>query len=403
MLNKYDRLNIWKILFSDAYRPFFLGGSLFAMLSITMWLLHLLAIMPYNLPLVQARMHMAQMVYFFYPFFFFGFLLTIFPRILSVSPLTPRRYIPLFLCFFSSAVLFSLGLYLGQAWALTGVAIAVFSYVWLTIELLFMLLRSDYKHKQMPIFMWIGVAFSCPGILALGAYVWSGNDFWGMTAESIGIYGFLLPTIYAVAYRMVPIFTASNGRDVVRYRFGLHLMLLFSLTRMLMMITDSYAWFWIADFGLFLVIGLQCWQWRIWQQKPATIQSVLHWALLWFPFAFLLSAGVNFAEWISGENWLYLEQAALHALVVGGFGTLLLGMATRVTLGHSGLPVMADIWTSRLFLGFQIVPVLRVSSGLLNQVWTVFSIGIFLSGAVWVLIFCLWSWRHIPFYFKIAR
>jgi len=30
-----------------------------------MWLLHLLDIMPYALPLAQARMHMAQIIYFF--------------------------------------------------------------------------------------------------------------------------------------------------------------------------------------------------------------------------------------------------------------------------------------------------------------------------------------------------
>jgi len=403
MVKNIDRMNIWQALFSDVYRPFFLGGSLFALLSIIMWLLHLLDVVPYALPLAQTRMHMAQMVYFFYPFFFFGFLLTIFPRLLSVPSLTLRHYVPLFLCFFAAAVLFSAGLYLGEAWVRTGSEFAVISYFWLAGELLRMLLRSGYRRKQMPAFMWIGVAFACPGSLALAAYVWSGDDFWGMMAEAIGIYGFLLPTIYAVAYRMVPIFTAISGRDVVRNRFGLHCMLAFSLTRMLLMIMDLHAWYWLADLGLFLVVGRQCWQWRIWQQKPATIQSVLHWALLWFPLAFLLSAGINLSEWLSGEIWLYLEQAALHALVVGGFGTLLLGMVTRVTLGHANQPVVADVWTTCLFLAFQIAPLLRVGCGLLSGIWPSFEIGIYLSGAAWVLIFFLWVLRYTPFYFKVVR
>jgi len=390
-------------LFSDVYRPFFLGGSFFAVLSIIMWLLHLLNIIPYVLPFAQARLHMAQMVYFFYPFFFFGFLLTIFPRLLSVAPLTPRRYVPMFLCFLAAAMCFSLGLYAGEAWALVGAGFAVISFTWFAAELLRMLLRSDHAHKQMPIFMWVGVAFACPGSLALAAYIWSGDYFWGMAAEAIGIYGFLLPTIYAVAYRMVPIFTAARGRDVVRDRFGLHFMLVFSLTRMLLMMMDIHACYWLADFGLFLVVGRQCWQWRIWQRKPATIQSVLHWALLWFPLAFLLSAGINLAEWLSGERWLYLEQAALHALVVGGFGTLLLGMATRVTLGHANQPVFADVWTTRLFLAFQVAPLLRVGCGLLSGIWSSFEIGIYLSGAAWVLIFFLWALRYTPYYFRVER
>jgi len=402
MEKNIDDMNI-RSLFSDVHRPFFLGGIIFAVLTIAMWLLHLLDIMPYALPFAQARLHMAQMVYFFFPFFFFGFLLTVFPRLLSVPPLSPRRYTLVLLCFLSAAMLFSLGLYAGEAWIQSGVGVAVMINIWLTFEMLRMLQRSAYAHKQMPTFMWIGMAFACPGLLALAAYIWFGDGFWGMAAEAIGIYGFLFPTIYAVAYRMIPIFTVTSGRDVVRARFGLHFMLAFSLARMLLMIMDLHSWYWLADFGLFLVAGHQCWQWRIWRRKPYVIQSVLHWALFWFPFAFLLSAGINLAEGVSGEIWLRLEQAALHALVIGGFGTLLLGMVTRVTLGHAGRPVLADNWTTRLFLAFQIVPLLRVSCGMLSEAWPTFEIGIYVSGAVWVLIFCLWALRYTPFYFKVVR
>jgi len=403
MEKNIDGMNFRHALFSDVHRPFFLGGTVFAVLSISLWLLHLLDIMPYSLPFAQARMHMAQMIYFFFPFFFFGFLLTVFPRLLSVPSLTPRRYMPMFFCFFAAAVLFSFGLYAGEAWTQSGAGLTVISNVWLTFELLRMLRQSRYQHKQMPAFMWIGVAFACPGSLALMMFVRSGDEFWGMAAEAIGIYGFLFPTIYAVAYRMVPIFTVTSGRDVVRERFGLHFMLAFSLARMLLTIMELHSWYWLADFGLFLVIGRQCLQWRIWRPKPFAIQSVLHWALFWFPFAFLLSAGVNLAEGLSGEVWLRMEQAALHALVVGGFGTLLLGMTTRVTLGHAGAPVFADAWTTRLFLAFQIAPLLRVSCGMLSEAWPKFAIGIYVSGAVWVLVFFLWALRYVPFYFKVVH
>jgi len=380
-----------------------MAGTIFAVLAISMWVLNLLDLMDYSLAFAQARLHMAQMIYFFYPFFFFGFLLTIFPRLLSVPSLTPRHYISLSLCFFAAAVLFSFGLYAGELWALAGVVLAIIANLWITVEMLQMLRRSDYKHKQIPVFMWIGVTFANAGLLALAVYIWSDNAFAGLMAEAIGIYGFLFPTIYAVAYRMVPIFTAVSGRDVIRQRFGLHFMLAFCLVRMLLMMFDLHAWYWLADFGLFVVVGLQCWQWRIWQQKPYVIQSVLHWALLWFPFALLLSAGVNFFEWVSGETWVRMEQAALHALVVGGFGTLLLGMATRVTLGHANQPVFADVWTTRLFLAFQIVPLLRVACGLLSQAWPVFDAGVTLSGMAWVLIFFLWALRYTPYYFKAAH
>jgi len=49
------------------------------------------------------------------------------------------------------------------------------------------------------------------------------------------------------------------------------------------------------------------------------------------------------------------------------------------------------------------VPLLRVSCGMLSEVWPEFEIGIYLSGMAWILIFFLWALRYVPYYFKVAH
>ncbi|MCF7821748.1 MAG: NnrS family protein [Mariprofundaceae bacterium] len=387
-------------LFSDVHRSFFSGGIIFALVSITLWVLHLQGLLPYTWAAAQAQIHMMQMIYFFFPFYFFGFLLTVFPRLMSVSAIPPHTFIPLFLLYFSGAVLFTIGLYAGEIWVQIGVSVAALGFIATVYQLLRILLHSTYPHKRTTLFMLAGTVFGLIGMLVLAHFSLTGNSLSGRVAEAIGLYGFLLPTIYAVIYRMVPMFTARSGREVTRARYGLPLVFFFSLLHMLLMAMEMFTYYWLADLGLFLTVGYQLWQWKIWHRKPLYIQSILHWSLFWFPFAFLLSAGTSFTEWLADERWLYIEQAALHALVVGGFGTLILGMTTRVTLGHAGLPVMTDTYTNILFFGFHVVPATRVISGLLSDTVEVAQTGIHVSGMIWVIFFGLWAWRYFPLYFQ---
>ncbi|MDX8410427.1 MAG: NnrS family protein [Mariprofundaceae bacterium] len=394
-------MRLWRILFAAVHRPFFLAGIVYAMLAIGLWVMHFTGLLPFTTSLPQTWVHMAQMIYFFFSFYVFGFLLTVFPRLMSMPAIAQRTFTPIFLGYFSGSLLFTLGLYVNGPWLLAGALLGCIAFGAAAYQLLIILLRSDYPHKQMPLFMWVGVAFGLLGLVCFAMSTIFDAPLWGQLAKAIGIYGFLLPTVYAVAYRMVPIFTVQSGHDVRRMRYGLQLMLTFSLLRMLLMAWDAHALYWLADTGLLAVITCQLWQWKVWRPKLFVIQSVLHWALLWFPIAFLLSAGISLAECLHGDRWLMAEQAALHALFVGGFGTLILGMATRVTLGHSGRPVHSDRYTNVLFVAFQIVPLTRVTGGMLAEFWPSFVYyGAYLSGLGWVIFFSLWAWRYLPIYLQ---
>jgi uncharacterized protein involved in response to NO len=90
--------------------------------------------------------------------------------------------------------------------------------------------------------------------------------------------------------------------------------------------------------------------------------------------------------------------APLHALTIGCFATLMLGMGTRVTLGHSGLPFDIDRVLTLLFVGIQLVAILRVSADILSLAampW------LYVAAAVlWLACFTPWVWRYLPAYWR---
>ena len=119
--------------------------------------------------------------------------------------------------------------------------------------------------------------------------------------------------------------------------------------------------------------------------------AVLHVAFAWLGPAFGLSALQSLLRNVMPG---FLGQAPLHALTLGFFASMLLGMASRVTMGHSGRPVAADDVMWRAFCMMQAAAVLRVVSelpalpGRYPLMW--------LSSLLWLGAFALWAWRYAP-------
>jgi hypothetical protein len=124
-----------------------------------------------------------------------------------------------------------------------------------------------------------------------------------------------------VAYRMVPLFTATSGYDAVRDRFGPYFMLAFSRARMLLIFIDIHSWYWLTDFGLFLVSSHQCWQWHILWWKPSATPAD---PCLWmsggshtFPSPVRYGLGVDFLP-LDLAPHPFLFQSRVQHLKIGG-------------------------------------------------------------------------------------
>jgi uncharacterized protein involved in response to NO len=177
---------------------------------------------------------------------------------------------------------------------------------------------------------------------------WAGAD-WAdglAVAEMLGIWGFLTPTFLAVCHRMIPWFT---GRIVPNY-----------------VMIRPYGPLWVVSWPGCLIHGVleMCsgmpiwpgppiWPWRpscsasrpsgAWRAVPgrSRLLAMLHVGFLW------AGRGVRpVRPCRPGRVWRGLSwsagQAPVHALGIGFFATMLIGMASRVSLGHSGRKLEAD-------------------------------------------------------------
>lgn len=79
---------------------------------------------------------------------------------------------------------------------------------------------------------------------------------------------------------------------------------------------------------------------------------------------------------------------------VGFFGTMLIGMASRVSLGHSGRALQADAVTWWLFWTLQGVALLRMLPDMSADLSSFRLVS--LAGLLWVACTRRWAWKYAP-------
>jgi uncharacterized protein involved in response to NO len=86
----------------------------------------------------------------------------------------------------------------------------------------------------------------------------------------------------------------------------------------------------------------------------------------------------------------------LHALYIGSFGTLLLGISTRVVRGHGGLPLVADKSMLAALVSIQLAALIRILLPVLEGTWPELAGKNYWAGLLWCLAFGLWCYRYFP-------
>jgi uncharacterized protein involved in response to NO len=118
----------------------------------------------------------------------------------------------------------------------------------------------------------------------------------------------------------------------------------------------------------------------------------LHAGYLWIPLGLLLRATAQL------ELGLAIGTLWIHALTVGGVGSLTLAMMARVSLGHTGRPLVASGAMPFAFAAINAAAVVRVIVPLFVPEWYAAS----LSGAalLWSLAFAAFLWVYAPMLLK---
>ena len=123
--------------------------------------------------------------------------------------------------------------------------------------------------------------------------------------------------------------------------------------------------------------------WGALASRHRPVLWVLHLSYAWIPAGLVLLA-LNAMSIVS-------TSAAIHALAVGAVAGMMLGMMTRTSRGHTGLPMHAGRSEVVAYACIHLAALARVAAGLAGH--ALYGPLLALAAACWVLAFALFALR----------
>ncbi len=384
--------------FQAPHRTLFFGGAMQALLAALWWAFdlggrHAGLYAAQSWPLPAPWIHAVLMNYGLFPFFIFGFIMTAGPRWQGAVPPGPASYVPAFALMATGWLGFYAALRLPDL-LLPSLALALAGWC-AGLPSLWRVARMPGNEQTHILAVVGGLTF---GALLLAAFLGfaAGGPAWLATlAVKGGVWFFLLPVFTALCHRMVPFFSSAviPKYRVVRPLWLLHLLLACYVAHGVLEVAGLAQWTWLADLPAALGAGWLSFAWQLRRCLAVRLLAMLHIAFAWLAMSLALHAAGSLLL-LAGKGALGL--APLHALTLGFFASAVIGMVTRVTLGHSGRPLGADrlVWT--VFWGMQGVAVLRVVAEFAHLPGVA---NLYLLAALgWLAAFGAWAARFAPLY-----
>jgi uncharacterized protein involved in response to NO len=322
------------LLAAAPHRLLFFAGAANVLLAMAWWTLWLVDahVHPLGLPQPSVHagwLHAIVMQYLVLPPFFFGFLLTIFPRWMNQPPLSPWHYVPVGAGLIGGQVLTLAGLVGAPALLHAGALVTMGG--WLVgLALLSRIIWRDRGRTWHALSCAVALGAGFVGLAAYAAYLHVQDARLMFFAIKLGSFGLLLPVFVTVAHRMFPFFARGAiighaGWSPLPWLGGFWVLVAMHLG---LELQHAYAWLWLPDGALAALTAIWLWRNRPRTAMPPLVR-VLFCAYVWLPTAFALFA--TQAAWYAATGSFALGRAPAHALFIGFFGSLLVAMVTRVT------------------------------------------------------------------------
>jgi len=396
----------WKNFTAAPHRPMFFGGALQTVAVILWWFIELVTryeVAGHHIEwsIMPNAAHIYLMIFGLFLFFIFGFIMTTFPRWMNGKEIPVRRFVTAFVLMLLGNVLFYIGLLTSQSVLLFAVASVLAGWAAGIYALLRVVLETPPSDKTNPVVILLALCMGWSGLLAYFFWLYSGNMLWLQIATQAGIWLYLLPLFASVGHRMIPFFTSSAIPDfrVSRPNWPWWVILAGSSTHALLQLSGAAAWLWLSDVPAMVAAFYLSYAWGFRHSFRNPLLAVLHVGFAWVGIALLLSAVQSATQYFSHDTLFIWGLAPLHALTIGCFATLMIGMGTRVTFGHSGLPFYVDWGLKLMYGGVQAAAIMRVLGDVLplqhgNSLYLA-------SGLLWLASFTPWVWRYLPAYWRV--
>ena len=365
-------------LFSYGFRPFFLGGAIWAIVALVLWIGSLQGYVQIAPSYGALPWHGHEMLFGYGGAVVAGFLLTAVPNWTGRLPVAGVRLMALF-------ALWCLGRIALLAAGVTGpLAAVVIDSLFLPCLLIVMgreIAVGENWRNLMPLVL-IGI-FAVANIAFHAEVLTAGAPDYGLRAGAAA----LVALIVLIGGRITPSFTHNwlfrAGSPVLPAPFGL-------FDKLALLVTGVALVAWIAFpaatiTALFFLVAaavlcVRLWRWKGTYTWREPLLLVLHLGYAFVPLGFLLG-GVSML--VPG---MLTGTAAVHAWTVGAVGLMTLGVMTRATRGHTGHALTASPMTVASYGAMIAAALLRIAAGFFPQVYMAL---IELAGVAWIAAFGL--------------
>ena len=378
------------MLFSYAFRPLFLLATVYAIVVVPLWVGAWLGYLPFPGMLgAPSWWHAHEMIFGFAGAAVGGFALTAVATWTNRPPVSGGPLLVLSALWLIARILFSLP----SNSLLAPAIIADLGYGLLLFALMSREVISVRNERNYKVLLILGLLLASNAFFFVGLTRSSG---WSMTALHSGLWLIVL-LINLIGGRVIPAFTRNwlkrRAADQMQQptklppmfdRFDLissGLLVGFAIFQLV----DAPAR-WTAVLGLltsvFLFVRLARWQGIRGGEEP--LVWVLHVAYLWLPVGVLL---LSFAE-----VDLLPQTSGIHALTAGAVTTMILAVASRAALGHTGRPLESHPLLTATYVLITIAAICRVAATFGPAARVLLAV----SAAAWCLGFICFAWRYAP-------
>ncbi len=341
-------------LLTIGFRPLFLGAAAWSVLAMGVWIAALVGVVELPSCFDPITWHIHAMLFGVVMPAIGGFLLTAIPNWTGRPPVAGQLLGALLACWLAGRLVSLVSLVL-PAWLVVTADLA-FPVAFTAVAARELLAAGN--RRNFPLLLPLALLATADllmhiGVLGVALPIGLG---WRLAVACI------LVLVSVIGGRIVPAFT----RSWLTARGGAGVRPTDRIDRLGMGALHAGLFAWVVlpgawPLGLLLLAGaaLQLRQlvaWRGFATTDEPLLCVLHLGYLWLPVGVALLG-------LSMLTAAIPAAAALHALTAGAFGTMLLAVMTRVTLGHTGRALRADSSTAAIYALITTAAVLRVAAG----------------------------------------
>lgn len=363
-------------IFRLAFRPLFLGGVLFSVVAMAWWT-YFWAVPTHWEPYGGAVWwHGHEMLFGFGAAIVVGFLLTAVQSWTGVTGLRGAPLAVLALLWLSGRVVLGFGVMLGLP-------------IWLAalVDVSFLLLASlamaypVLKAKQWRNLMFVPILFVLALLNATSHWAVINHQFNIATQALHGTIILFSLIITILGGRVIPAFTANTTRCARKP--PIKLLEITSLLSIIVLLIIAFTGFDNVPAELLFIVSVvaalaNAWRfsrWGILHSLPEPLLWSLHIAYIFIPLGFAMLA-------LHSIGLMQNTSAALHSITVGAIGGMILGMISRVTLGHTGRQLAPPQIISLAYLFIFLAAIVRVAVPAWLPAFTLW--GIAIAGVLWI-------------------